>query len=387
MAAAASGPQAIAAPLTEPSRGSHAFGVGAIIAPLATPCPCQWPAHSARITPRPGKAKLIMAELSQITTIALGTPHTMSISHYIKDIARGKKGARPLDREQAHDLFSQVLSGEASDLEIGAFWVAMRIKGETLDEMLGFLEASRDAMALIAPAASGRPTVVIGSYNGARRFPVLTPLLAALLTRAGCRVILHGFENDPQRVTSANVLAAMGCAPVTHLQDLSDTAINFVPIEVLCPPLAQLLQVRRVLGLRSSAHSLVKLLNPCAEAAVVIGSYTHPEYYESMDELYRASHACALLLRGLEGEAVADARRLQRIDAYVHGQHSQLQAAQTSAITTLPDWPTDISAASTAAYIQAVLHGDKPVPPSIANQVDQILHITEQMQSPHPSIV
>ena len=62
----------------------------------------------------------------------------MGISHYIKEIGRGKDGARALSREQAADLLGQVLDGTVTDLEIGAFCLAMRIKGETPEEMAGF---------------------------------------------------------------------------------------------------------------------------------------------------------------------------------------------------------------------------------------------------------
>ncbi|HMZ87646.1 MAG TPA: DNA-binding protein YbiB, partial [Giesbergeria sp.] len=65
----------------------------------------------------------------------------MAISHYLKDIGRGKEGARSLDRTQAADLLGQVLDGTASDLEVGAFCIAMRVKGETPEEMAGFLDA------------------------------------------------------------------------------------------------------------------------------------------------------------------------------------------------------------------------------------------------------
>ena len=74
----------------------------------------------------------------------------MGISHYIKEIGRGKDGARPLTREQATDLLGQVLDGTVTDLEVGAFCLAMRIKGETPDEMAGFLDAVRSRMKLIA---------------------------------------------------------------------------------------------------------------------------------------------------------------------------------------------------------------------------------------------
>ncbi len=62
----------------------------------------------------------------------------MGISQYIKEIGRGARGAKPLTREQAADLFGQVLDGTVTDLEIGGFCLAMRIKGETPEEMAGF---------------------------------------------------------------------------------------------------------------------------------------------------------------------------------------------------------------------------------------------------------
>ena len=51
----------------------------------------------------------------------------MAIASYIKEIGRGKEGARSLTEAQAHDLMSQVLDGQVSDLELGAFALAMRI--------------------------------------------------------------------------------------------------------------------------------------------------------------------------------------------------------------------------------------------------------------------
>ena len=66
----------------------------------------------------------------------------MSIAKYIKEIGRGKQGARSLTREQAADLLGQVLDGTVTDLEIGGFCLAMRIKGETPEEMAGFLDAT-----------------------------------------------------------------------------------------------------------------------------------------------------------------------------------------------------------------------------------------------------
>ena len=117
-------------------------------------------------------------------------PAPMGISHYIKEIGRGARGAKPLARAQAADLFGQVLDGSITDLEMGAFCLAMRIKGETPEELAGFLDATHARLARFP--ATERPLVVLPSYNGARRLPVLTPLLALLLAREGLPVLVHG---------------------------------------------------------------------------------------------------------------------------------------------------------------------------------------------------
>ena len=119
----------------------------------------------------------------------------MGISQYIKEIGRGKQGARSLDRAQAADLFGQVLDGTVTDLEIGGFCLAMRIKGETTDEMVGFLDATQARLHHIP--AGEQPLVVLPSYNGARKLPVLTPLLALLLARRGLAVLIQGRTPNP----------------------------------------------------------------------------------------------------------------------------------------------------------------------------------------------
>jgi anthranilate phosphoribosyltransferase len=103
----------------------------------------------------------------------------MGIGRYIRIIGRGKVGARALDQQQALDLMSQLLDGRIGDLEIGAFAVAMRIKGETVDELAGFLRSVHQRCLDIA-TGDARPLPMLPSYNGARRLPNLAPLLARL---------------------------------------------------------------------------------------------------------------------------------------------------------------------------------------------------------------
>ena len=295
----------------------------------------------------------------------------MSISHYIKDIGRGRDGARPLDRAQAADLMGQILDGHVSDLELGAFCIAMRIKGETAQEMAGFLDATR---ARIHPIQASGPVVVIPSYNGARKLPVLTPLLAQLLARKGLAVVIHGTATESARVTSQEVLRAMGTAALTEPGSVQSGELVFAPTELLCPGLQRLLDVRRVIGLRNPAHSLVKLLNPTNTTdALLVSSYTHPEYAVSMAATFELTGARALLLRGTEGEAVADARRTPRMDAFFRGQRVPLVEGQTGSLTQLPELAKGIDALTTARYTHAVLRGELPVPPPLAAQVQAVL--------------
>jgi len=296
----------------------------------------------------------------------------MGIGNYIKIIGRGKDGARALTREQAADLFGQVLDDTVTELEIGAFCLAMRIKGETPQEMAGFLDATA---ARLQPIPShGRTVVVLPSYNGARKLPVLTPLLALLLAREGLPVVMHGASTENARVSAQDVLAAIAVPAQDAIYSIADGELQFVPTALLCPGLQRLLEVRRVVGLRNPAHSLVKLLNPCDGPALIVSSYTHPEYAAAMTATFQLIQGQALLLRGTEGEPVADPRRTPAMDAIAHGQVTRVQEAQGGTLASVPGLPTP-DVASTAAWIQAVLNGKQPVPAPIALQVAHIVHL------------
>ena len=304
----------------------------------------------------------------------------MAIGKYIKEIGRGKEGARSLTREQSADLFGQVLDGAVTDLEIGAFCLAMRIKGETAQEMAGFLDATHQRLNRVPNLGDhAQPVIVIPSYNGARKLPVLTPLLALLLAREGLPVLVHGTATESTRVYTSKVLEVLGIHSLSAIENIAPGSVAFAPTAVLCPGLQRLLDVRRVVNLRNSAHSLVKLMNPCAGKSLLISSYTHPEYAVSMAATIELMQANAMLLRGTEGESVADARRMPQMDGYIAGQRSVLQVAQSGTLPTLPDLPKEFDAHTTAAYIRHVMAGQSPVPPSISKQVEHILQLVKQL--------
>ena len=312
----------------------------------------------------------------------------MAIAHYIREIGRGKEGARSLGQAQAHDLMSQVLDGQVSDLELGAFALAMRIKGESIAELAGFLEATHARCIPITPSG---PSIVLPSYNGARKLPNLTALLALLLAQEGVQVLVHGPLLDAGRVSTAEIFHDLGL-PFAHDAGEIENAWSrrepvFITTEALCPPLARLLAVRRVVGLRNSGHTVAKLLGPCRSAASLrVVNYTHPEYATLLHGFFGHTAADAVLLRGTEGEPVADPRRSPKLEVFIGGHlRSDLScAAHEGVLTDLPLLPRSNDASTTARYIQSVVSGEKPAPAPLTRQVECLVRTLAAIGHPAP---
>jgi anthranilate phosphoribosyltransferase len=310
----------------------------------------------------------------------------MGISQYIKEIGRGKEGARSLSRAQAYDLMSQVLDGKVTDLEIGAFALSMRIKGESVEELAGFHDAAQERC---APFAGARPYVLLPSYNGSRKLPNLTPLLALLLAQEGVPVLVHGPAHDRARVTTAEIFHDLGLPAARDASDIdyawSRHEPAFMRIDSLCPELARLLDVRWVVGLRNSGHTVAKVLDPFPGAmSLRVVNYTHPEYATLLSAFAQDTGANAMLMRGTEGEPVADPRRMPRLDVYVHGvlRADLSNPAHEGVLSELPVLPRDQNAAATAMYIQSVVSGEKPAPTPVLQHVDALRRALAAVTSP-----
>jgi anthranilate phosphoribosyltransferase len=301
----------------------------------------------------------------------------MSYGHYIKEIGRGPTGSRDLSSEDAQQMYAAILDGGVPDLELGAILLALRVKGEALDEMLGFLTAASDrTYKLDMPAGRVRP-IVLPSYNGSRKEANLTPLLALMLKRFGVPVLVHGLLEGFGRVTTGHIFREMGIMPSSTANQaktaLADNGLAFVPLTVLCPGMHNLLGLRARMGVRNSAHSLVKLLNPFAGEAVLVAPATHPDFIELMRNMLVARGERAILLRGTEGEPFANPKRRPRLE-YVHdGEVEILFEAEHESLRTLPSLADGADAVSTAKWTQRVLDRQAPLPKPIANQLACLL--------------
>jgi anthranilate phosphoribosyltransferase len=301
----------------------------------------------------------------------------MDYAALIREVGRGARGARDLTQAQAQALFGAMLDSAVPELELGALLIALRVKGESADEVAGFLAAMRARTAALA-APPGPRTVLLPSFNGARKQANLMPLVARLLAREGVPVLVFGRHDFDSRVSPFELLDALGLPASTSLADaeqrLQHDRLAVLPLHLLNPGLNALMALRPRLGLRNSSHSLAKLLDPFPQGrGVRVVAVTHPEYLDSMGAALpglTAGGGRALLMRASEGEAYAHLRRKAHLIGFQDGQAAPLHPADTADL----DWPLSPACepAANAALIQAMLAGTEAVPARILEQVQAL---------------
>ncbi|MFA7495776.1 MAG: DNA-binding protein YbiB [Acidithiobacillus sp.] len=317
---------------------------------------------------------------------------THPLPNLIGRVARGREHAEDLTYEDANLLFTAWLNGDLPDLAVGALWTAYRIKGESVDELRGFVHAVETQMQAIPFKHPCQP-VILPSYNGTRRGANLLPLLALILARCGVPVLLHGrsrsdekeadrlADHDPSgRIHSADILRRFGisgaenaeqAATLLHLQGITD-----LPVHAIHPGLDRMLNLRQKLGVRSSVHTVVKLINPFETSAVHCAGVTHPPYLLLLQAYFMAERRTALCLRGTEGEPFANPKRRPDLQICQDGQSSLWMPKDDQPLKTLPALPDDSGISATCRFMEAVLEEHLPLPAPLADQVLCLLCLT-----------
>ena len=297
----------------------------------------------------------------------------MSFAHLIREIGGRREGVRDLEFNEARQLYGAMLDGGVPEFELGAIVMAMRMKGESVTEMSGFLTAINERMYALRRPSGRLPPVVIPSYNGAREGANLVPLLALLLRRFGIPVLIHGLIESFGRVTTALILREFGVLPSVTLsqaqQQLDENGLAYAPLSVISPGLNDQISLRSRLGLRNSAHGLVEMLDPFRGESLLLGAATHPVCVDTMREVLCSHGRHALLFLATEGEAFANPKRRPRIEHLRDGFCEVLFEAEHESIKTLPNLPEACDAKATAEWMRGVLAGEYVLPSPIANQI------------------
>ena len=224
-------------------------------------------------------------------------------AQYIRIVGKGKTGARSLTYDEAYQAFSMILKNEVLDVQLGAFLMLLRVKEESVDELAGFVQATRDQL-------NFQPLDVDldwSSYAGKRKHYPWFLLAALTLAHHGYSIVMHGASGHTiNRVYTEQVLPYLGYSICQNEQEVKQQLerhnFAYLPLEVISPILSDLISLRNVMGLRSPIHTLARLINPF-NAKATLQAIFHPAYRTSHQHTaFRLGYQNSAVIKGEGGE-------------------------------------------------------------------------------------
>jgi anthranilate phosphoribosyltransferase len=230
-----------------------------------------------------------------------------------------------LSRAEAREVMAEVLTGKCTDAQVAALLIALRMKGETVEEIVGFAEAIRAAAAplpierapdALAVSGTGREALAGecendslidtsgtgGDASGTFNISTATALVTA---GAGVRVAKHGNRSISSKCGSADVIEALGIniqlSPERSAQCLREVGICFLFAPNLHPAMKQVQGVRRELKMRTMFNLLGPLTNPARASGQVVGVYSLDLVEKLAEALSMLGLRRALVVHGLDG--------------------------------------------------------------------------------------
>lgn len=209
-----------------------------------------------------------------------------------------------LSRAEAHQAMRGIMGGEATPAQIAGFLVALRVKGETVEEIAGFAEAMRSvANRLELPAQALVDTCGTGG-DGAGTFNISTA--AALVAAAsGVPVAKHGNRSVSSACGSADVLEALGVtlvsSPAALARSLQSAGLAFLFAPAQHPAMKHAVGPRRELALRTVFNLLGPLTNPAGARRQLLGVYSEDLVQPMAEVLGRLGARRALVVHGAGG--------------------------------------------------------------------------------------
>ena len=247
---------------------------------------------------------------------------------YLKRVASGPTKSKDLSLEEARDGMEMILRRQISDVQSGAFLIALRMKRESDDEHRGVLEALRAATQSVTVPI---PELVEISdpYDGFKRHPPTSPFLLPLLAACGLPAISHGCAvigpkfgvTHRQIFEKANIPTLL--TPAEAAKQVADSTIGWAYIDqsVFCPALYQLIELRRLIVKRPCIATLEKMCGPVrAEKNHLFIGYVHHGYEEQIPMAARhGGYDSCLTVKGVEGGVLLPMNKAQAAYLYTHG--------------------------------------------------------------------
>src|SRR6202795_3560482 len=220
-----------------------------------------------------------------------------------------------LSRDEARAVMTEVLTGQCTDAQIAALLVALHMKGETVEEIVGFAEAIRAAAtplelhqnSMVDVSDTGRDALVDtcgtgGDASGTFNISTATALVVA---GAGVRVAKHGNRSVTSKCGSADVMEALGVKidlPANRLAAcLAEVGIAFLFAPAMHSAMKHVQPARRELRLRTVFNLLGPLTNPAHASAQVVGVYSVDLVEQLAEALSMLGLRRAMVVHGLDG--------------------------------------------------------------------------------------
>src|ERR1700736_476605 len=220
-----------------------------------------------------------------------------------------------LSRDEARAVMGEVLSGKCTDAQIAALLVGLHMKGETVEEIVGFAEAIRGAAApllvqsghAVDVSGTGRDALVDtcgtgGDASGTFNISTATALVVA---GAGVRVAKHGNRSVTSKCGSADVMEALGVninlPPARLAACLEEVGIAFLFAPAMHSAMQHVQSARRELRLRTVFNLLGPLTNPAHASAQVVGVYSAELVEKLAEALSMLGLHRVLVVHGLDG--------------------------------------------------------------------------------------
>ncbi len=219
----------------------------------------------------------------------------------IKELLARVVDGEKLDHEEAHSAMRLIMRGEATPAQIAGFLVALRIRGETVDEIAGFAAAMRGAANPVDLETRGLVDTCGTGGDGADTFNISTAA-ALVAAAAGVPIAKHGNRAVSSACGSADVLEALGVTLVADQaslrRSLADAGIAFLFAPSQHPAMKHAVGPRRELGLRTVFNLLGPLTNPAGARRQVVGVYDSALVRPLAEVLGQLGAAHAMVVHG-----------------------------------------------------------------------------------------
>ena len=209
-----------------------------------------------------------------------------------------------LDLAEVEAATEEIMRGEATPAQVGAFLTALRLRGETPTEIAGFARAMRKAAIPVRPKRADLVDTCGTGGDGRGTFNIST-IAAFVVAGAGLGVAKHGNRSISSRCGSANLVEALGVKLTLNSEQIArcidEVGIGFLFAPALHPAMKHATPIRRELGIRTVFNVLGPLTNPAGAKRQLLGVYS-PKLTETLAEvLENLGSEHALVVHGANG--------------------------------------------------------------------------------------